>query len=151
MVLLKLFLPRPTAVSAHHVLCIAIATAVSLIVLCPQGGLLLLPLLPLPVPLLSLLPVLSLTMLPTASAIAHPEELVNLLAGSFTDGSTFSTGNTLPLVGRPWGFNHWAPQTKDGSRNTGSWWFQGSSSTCPALPGLISINRSATLQYNTAT
>ena len=61
----------------------------------------------------------------TVSAIAHPEELVNLLAGSFTDGATFSTGNTLPLVGRPWGFNHWAPQTKDGSRNTGSWWFKG--------------------------
>ena len=27
--------------------------------------------------------------------------------GSFTDGNHFSTGNTLPLVGRPWGFNHW--------------------------------------------
>lgn len=98
---------------------IATAAAVSLIVLPPQGGMPLLSLLP-------LLPVLSLTLLPTSSAIAHPEELVNLLAGSFTDGSTFSTGNTLPLVGRPWGFNHWAPQTKDGSRNTGSWWFQGS-------------------------
>ena len=91
---------------------IAAAAAVSLIILSPQG-------------LMPLLPLLSLTLLPTSSAIAHPEELVNLLAGSFTDGSTFSTGNTLPLVGRPWGFNHWAPQTKDGSRNTGSWWFQG--------------------------
>ena len=90
----------------------AAAAAVSLIILSPQG-------------LMTLLPLLSLTLLPTSSAIAHPEELVNLLAGSFTDGSTFSTGNTLPLVGRPWGFNHWAPQTKDGSRNTGSWWFQG--------------------------
>jgi putative alpha-1,2-mannosidase len=59
-------------------------------------------------------------------AIDHPEELVNLLAGSFTDGDRFSTGNTLPLVGRPWGFNHWAPQTRDGSRHTGSWWFKGS-------------------------
>ena len=30
----------------------------------------------------------------------------------------FSEGNTLPLLGRPWGFNHWAPQTQDqmGSR-----------------------------------
>ena len=60
------------------------------------------------------------------SAIDHPEDFVNLLAGTFTDGNVFSTGNTLPLVGRPWGFNHWAPQTRDGSRNTGSWWFKGS-------------------------
>jgi len=30
----------------------------------------------------------------------------------------FSEGNTLPLLARPWGFNHWAPQTTDqlGSR-----------------------------------
>lgn len=62
-------------------------------------------------------------------SIDNPEELVNLLAGSFTDGDRFSTGNTLPLVGRPWGFNHWAPQTKDGGRNTGSWWFKGSDHT----------------------
>lgn len=60
------------------------------------------------------------------TAIDHPEEMVNLLAGSFTDGDRFSTGNTLPLVGRPWGFNHWSPMTKEGSRRTGSWWFKGS-------------------------
>ena len=59
------------------------------------------------------------------AAIDHPEDYVNLLAGTFTDGNVFSTGNTLPLVGRPWGFNHWAPQTRDGNRNTGSWWFRG--------------------------
>ena len=41
------------------------------------------------------------------SSIKAPEELVNLLSGTFTDGDRFSTGNTLPLVGRPWGFNHW--------------------------------------------
>jgi putative alpha-1,2-mannosidase len=58
-------------------------------------------------------------------AIDHPEDFVNLLAGTFTDGNIFSTGNTLPLVGRPWGFNHWAPQTRDTGRNTGSWWFKG--------------------------
>ena len=58
-------------------------------------------------------------------AIDHPEDYVNLLAGTFTDGNVFSTGNTLPLVGRPWGFNHWSPQTRDGNRNTGSWWFRG--------------------------
>jgi putative alpha-1,2-mannosidase len=59
------------------------------------------------------------------TAIDHPEDYVNLLAGTFTDGNVFSTGNTLPLIGRPWGFNHWAPQTRDGNRNTGSWWFRG--------------------------
>ena len=32
------------------------------------------------------------------------------------------TGNTLPLVGRPWGFNHWALQTNDGRS---AWWFNG--------------------------
>lgn len=47
-----------------------------------------------------------------AAAVDEPEEFVNLLAGSFTDGRGFSTGNTLPLVGMPWGFNHWSPQTK---------------------------------------
>lgn len=55
----------------------------------------------------------------------NPEDLVNLLAGTFTDGSRFSTGNTLPLVGYPWGFNHWSPQSADGSRHTGAWWFNG--------------------------
>lgn len=30
-----------------------------------------------------------------------------LFTGTFTDGNQFSTGNTLPLIGRPWGFNHW--------------------------------------------
>ncbi len=64
-----------------------------------------------------------------STSIENPEELVNLLAGSFTDGDRFSTGNTLPLIGRPWGFNHWSPQTKDGGRNTGSWWFKGSDHT----------------------
>ena len=62
----------------------------------------------------------------TVIAVDNPEEMVNLLTGSFTDGDRFSTGNTLPLVGRPWGFNHWAPQTRAGNRNTGSWWFKGS-------------------------
>ena len=57
--------------------------------------------------------------------IENPEELVNLLAGSFTDGNRHSTGNTLPLVSMPWGFNNWAPMTKEGSRRSGSWWFNG--------------------------
>jgi putative alpha-1,2-mannosidase len=57
--------------------------------------------------------------------ISNPEEYPSLLAGSFTDGNRFSTGNTLPLVGMPWGFNHWSPQTRDAGRMTGSWWFNG--------------------------
>ena len=59
-------------------------------------------------------------------SISNPEDFANLLAGTFTDGNVFSTGNTLPLVGYPWGFNHWSPQTAEGSRNVGSWWFHGS-------------------------
>ena len=51
-----------------------------------------------------------------------PVEYVNILTGSFTKGDVFSTGNTMPLVGRPWGFNHWALQTNDGMS---SWWFNG--------------------------
>lgn len=45
-------------------------------------------------------------------AVDDPVEFVNLRAGSFTNGRSFSTGNTLPLIGMPWGFNHWAPQTQ---------------------------------------
>jgi hypothetical protein len=33
-------------------------------------------------------------------AVSNPEEFVRPLAGSFTDGDKFSTGNTLPLIGR---------------------------------------------------
>lgn len=35
----------------------------------------------------------------TVDCILNPEEYPNLLSGSFTDGNTLSTGNTLPLVG----------------------------------------------------
>jgi putative alpha-1,2-mannosidase len=62
-------------------------------------------------------------------SILNPEEFPNLLAGTFTDGNRFSTGNTLPLVGRPWGFNHWSPQTKEAGRFSGSWWFSGNDHT----------------------
>ena len=58
-------------------------------------------------------------------SVDNPEEFVNLLAGSFTDGNRFSTGNTLPLVGLPFGFNHWSPQTIDENPYSGSWWFHG--------------------------
>eukprot|EP00981_Chlorochromonas_danica_P006116 scaffold1290_cov248-Ochromonas_danica.AAC.1 len=73
--------------------------------------------------------IISFSSLAVLDSILHPEEFPNLLAGSFTDGGKFSTGNTLPLVGLPWGFNHWAPQTKDRNRFTGSWWFFGSDHT----------------------
>lgn len=66
------------------------------------------------------------TLLRIIDAIKNPEEFANLLAGTFTDGNVFSTGNTLPLVGYPWGFNHWSPQTAEGNRHVGSWWFHGS-------------------------
>eukprot|EP01035_Chromulina_nebulosa_P020976 gene20976-27183_t len=60
-------------------------------------------------------------------SIDNPEEFINLLAGTFTDGNSFSTGNTLPLIGLPWGFNHWSLQTiEDRGQRTGSWWFSGS-------------------------
>lgn len=68
-------------------------------------------------------------LLPILQAVLNPEEFPNLLAGSFTDGNRLSTGNTLPLVGHPWGFNHWSPQTRDANRYTGSWWFSGSDHT----------------------
>eukprot|EP00929_Paragymnodinium_shiwhaense_P080801 TRINITY_DN42160_c0_g2_i1.p1 TRINITY_DN42160_c0_g2~~TRINITY_DN42160_c0_g2_i1.p1 ORF type:complete len:954 (+),score=230.99 TRINITY_DN42160_c0_g2_i1:73-2934(+) len=71
---------------------------------------------------LGLVPCLAAVWPPSADAIDNPEEFPNLLAGSFTDGQSFSTGNTLPLVARPWGFNHFAPQTNDGNS---AWWFRG--------------------------
>jgi hypothetical protein len=58
-------------------------------------------------------------------AIKNPEEFVSITTGTFTDGQSFSTGNTLPLISLPWGFNNWAPQTQDGSRYSTSWWFSG--------------------------
>jgi predicted alpha-1,2-mannosidase len=42
---------------------------------------------------------------------------VNTLQGTDSVGS-FSHGNTLPLVGRPWGMTDWAPQTSGGQ-----WYF----------------------------
>uniref|UniRef100_A0A7S4QCR5 Alpha-1,2-mannosidase n=1 Tax=Alexandrium monilatum TaxID=311494 RepID=A0A7S4QCR5_9DINO len=55
--------------------------------------------------------------------VESPEDFPDLLTGSFTDGRKFSTGNTLPLIARPWGFNHWSIQTNNGMT---SWWFGGS-------------------------
>ena len=54
------------------------------------------------------------------TAVDHPEDFANPLAGAFTD-EHHSTGNTLPLISRPWGFNHWSAETKP----KGNWWFRG--------------------------
>ena len=51
--------------------------------------------------------------------IAEPEAFVNIRGG--TDSRPdLSHGNVLPLIGRPWGFNTWAPLTDTGD---GAWWF----------------------------
>ncbi|CAK0904634.1 unnamed protein product [Prorocentrum cordatum] len=59
----------------------------------------------------------------------HPLEWVNPLAGAAGGqkaGQHHSAGNTLPLVARPWGFNHWAPvSTLDAT----SWWFDSTADT----------------------
>ncbi|CAK9093491.1 unnamed protein product [Durusdinium trenchii] len=63
--------------------------------------------------------------------VPHPEEFVNVLAGTAggqNAGTHHSTGNVLPLVARPWGFNHWAPQSVDPKIKT-SWWFDANSDT----------------------
>jgi predicted alpha-1,2-mannosidase len=52
------------------------------------------------------------------SNTASPVELVNVLAGT-SSTAEFSKGNVLPIISRPWGFNHWAVQ----SRDDGSWFF----------------------------
>eukprot|EP00441_Pelagodinium_beii_P019258 CAMPEP_0197666792 /NCGR_PEP_ID=MMETSP1338-20131121/63871_1 /TAXON_ID=43686 ORGANISM="Pelagodinium beii, Strain RCC1491" /NCGR_SAMPLE_ID=MMETSP1338 /ASSEMBLY_ACC=CAM_ASM_000754 /LENGTH=745 /DNA_ID=CAMNT_0043245883 /DNA_START=100 /DNA_END=2337 /DNA_ORIENTATION=- len=52
---------------------------------------------------------------------------VNILAGT-QSASDFSHGNTLPLIARPWGFNHWAVQNQEGTAwyfNPGSEVFEG--------------------------
>lgn len=61
--------------------------------------------------------------------VGQPEDFANVLAGTPwnpQDGRAPSQGNTLPLVARPWGFNHWAPQT---AANPTSWWFDGAQDT----------------------
>lgn len=48
-----------------------------------------------------------------AQTINDPVELVNPLMGTHSTVA-YSTGNTLPLVGTPWGMNYWTPTTRDG-------------------------------------
>jgi len=63
-----------------------------------------------------------------AAQVPHPEDYVNVLAGAVGSqlGQHHSTGNTLPVAARPWGFNHWAPQSSD---QRTSWWFDASADT----------------------
>jgi putative alpha-1,2-mannosidase len=49
------------------------------------------------------------------------EEYVNILGGTTPGNGDLSHGNTLPLMARPWGFNHWAPQSNG---NNDGWWFK---------------------------
>lgn len=52
--------------------------------------------------------------------LASLVDQVSILAGTDNIPGGVSQGNTLPILARPWGFNHWAVQ----SRNSGgSWWF----------------------------
>lgn len=61
--------------------------------------------------------------------VTEPEDYVNVMIGSYGSESIqrhHSSGNTLPLVARPWGFNHWAPQT---TKDSTSWWFDAGADT----------------------
>lgn len=58
-------------------------------------------------------------LLAAASAIDNPEEYVNTLGGTLSRYD-LSTGNILPLVNRPWGFNQWSAYTDP---SEGNWWF----------------------------
>lgn len=52
----------------------------------------------------------------------NPEEMVNIMGG--TDSRfDFSTGATLPLIARPWGFNHWAPVSDPKGDDDFGFWF----------------------------
>jgi len=68
---------------------------------------------------LSTVPALS-----SAATTDHPEDAVQLLAGTSTyGGGSNSNGNTLPQIKMPWGFNDWVPQT---AGDNGAWWFHDS-------------------------
>lgn len=80
--------------------------------------------------LLAFLWIMGLTVLFSSATIAsssssscqlkkNVEEYVNILGG--TDSHyDLSHGSTLPLIGRPWGFNYYAPETDN---SDGQWWF----------------------------
>ena len=54
-------------------------------------------------------------------SLSNPEEFVNILGG--TDSRyDISHGSTLPIIGYPWGFNHYTIQTDDDD-NWPGWFF----------------------------
>lgn len=53
---------------------------------------------------------------------ARPLDLVNILQGTNSDIG-FSRGNTLPLLGTPWGMTNWTAQSWKGSWEHGDGWF----------------------------
>jgi len=64
---------------------------------------------------------------PAADAPAIPPaegvlQYVNILQGTDNIDYGFSHGNTLPLVGTPWGMTDWSPQT--GGDNNSRWYFK---------------------------
>jgi len=67
------------------------------------------------------IPAVSLRLNQKVATTDQPEDLVELTTGCDTNGNFNSTGNVLPQVKRPWGFNDWVPQTNAGSSN---WWFR---------------------------
>eukprot|EP01062_Namystynia_karyoxenos_P005964 TRINITY_DN12073_c0_g1_i1.p1 TRINITY_DN12073_c0_g1~~TRINITY_DN12073_c0_g1_i1.p1 ORF type:complete len:994 (+),score=195.18 TRINITY_DN12073_c0_g1_i1:79-3060(+) len=54
------------------------------------------------------------------AGVTNPEEYVNTLQGTWST-TEYSTGGTLPLVGRPWGMSNWAPHTADLLGSGGRW------------------------------
>ena len=75
---------------------------------------------------------------PEAPAVAPPLALVNVMQGTDSERA-FSHGNTLPLVGAPWGMTDWSVQNREGinerwfyqSRNTMFYGFRATHSPCP--------------------
>ncbi|CAJ1357137.1 unnamed protein product, partial [Effrenium voratum] len=60
----------------------------------------------------------------TSNSATSKVDQVNVLAGTSNVPGGFSHGNTLPIVARPWGFNHWAVQSEGSPYDSNSWWFQ---------------------------
>eukprot|EP01064_Diplonema_japonicum_P004373 TRINITY_DN12833_c2_g1_i1.p1 TRINITY_DN12833_c2_g1~~TRINITY_DN12833_c2_g1_i1.p1 ORF type:complete len:129 (-),score=16.72 TRINITY_DN12833_c2_g1_i1:3-368(-) len=59
-----------------------------------------------------------------AAPITDPVKYVNVLQGT-RSVMDFSNGNTLPLVGRPWGMNTWSVMTDVQNEPNGFWFDSG--------------------------
>jgi putative alpha-1,2-mannosidase len=60
-----------------------------------------------------------LSLLVKAITSFNPVDFVNILGGT-NSRYDMSHGGTLPIVARPWGFNHWAPYTNTDTNNAGN-------------------------------